>query len=293
MNDQNQIHLLLVDDEADFLQATAQALSRRGFVVTAAESGERALALLSTDSFDIVVLDLKMNGLSGLQTLERLRGSHPDLPVLILTGHGGVNEAYEGIQLGIVDFVQKPVDIVALASQLRRLVYLGQRGPLREKTVRELLRPLGAYRRIYADEGVREVLRALDQSLFQDVAGKINEQETRTVLVYSRAEEFVGCVRISDVLDLVIPAALRGSPYASYLTGMFIAQCKVLGQQTAAELVGDETTIAIDAPLLEAAHLMVSRRLINLPVLDGGRLVGLLRDKDLFREIVAAALPAT
>ena len=125
----------------------------------------------------------------------------------------------------------------------------------------------------------------LRKSLFHGVAGKVTEQGRRTVLVYDRQDNFIGCFRPNDILELAIPSALKDSPYSSYLTGMFVAQCKIVGNQPVRCFLNNQSSINIEAPLMTAVHLMVSEKLINLPVLQEGRLVGLLRDKDLLLEI--------
>jgi CheY-like chemotaxis protein len=287
----NQIRLLLVDDDGGFRSATSQALARRGFSVRQAESGERALELIVAETPDVVVLDLRMPGMGGMETLERIRAGHVDLPVIILTGHGDYAAALEGIRLQVVDFLQKPVDVAELAARIRRLLTGERRSPLRERAIAELLVPATAYRRVQADEPVRRVIGVMRDELFPPGSeGSVREQGRRTVLVYDGGECFVGCLRLGQLLELVLPPFLRQSPYASFFTGMFLAQCKVVGHQPVGELVTDHSSVAIDAPLIEAIHLLVTRRLINLPVMRGGELVGLLRDKDLLLEVAEAVL---
>ena len=100
-----------------------------------------------------------------------------------------------------------------------------------------------------------------------------------------RVEKFVGTLRMRDILAHVLPAALRGSPYSSYLTGMLLAQCKLIGDTRCREALEQRHSIDIRTPLMEALNLMVSEGLTSLPVMQGGELVGVLRDGDLLREI--------
>jgi len=150
--------------------------------------------------------------------------------------------------------------------------------------------PAAAYRRVRDDAPAREVIQLLRDSLFQRGGEQVAEQAHRTVLVFDRRDRFVGCVRPEQVLELVVPPFLRDSPYASFFTGMFLAQCKVVGGRAVADIVERGRTIDVDAPLMEAVHLLVTERLINLPVIDAGELVGILRDKDLLLEIAGAVL---
>ncbi|MBU1495221.1 MAG: response regulator, partial [Actinobacteria bacterium] len=90
------IKLLLVDDEDEFREATAQVLERRGFQVAQADSGEKALQEISASLPQIVILDLRMEGMDGIATLQEIRKTHPKLPVIILTGHGAFEDAIAG-----------------------------------------------------------------------------------------------------------------------------------------------------------------------------------------------------
>lgn len=284
-----EIKLLLVDDEEEFRLATGRALARRGFQVSEADSGERALESIRASRPDVVVLDLCMDGMDGIETLTELRKESPDLPVIILTGHGGLDDAVAGIKLAVVDFLQKPVAVERLASHVRRLLS-GRRGPLRERTIEELMLPASSFRRIYDDQPVRELLHEMGDSLHLHLAGKLSERGHLSVIVFDRQERFAGCVYINDLLDLLIPSALKSSPYSSYFTGMFLAQCKLVGNHLVGDLHYQVHAIDLQAPLMEAVHLMVSQRLFDLPVLQEGRLVGMLRNRELLLEITDAVL---
>lgn len=278
------IKLLLVDDEQEFRAATSAALTRRGFTIIEAENGEQALDLIAANRPEVIVLDLRMDGMSGIEVLTEIRKSDKEVPVIILTGHGQLDDAVAGVQLGIVDFLQKPVDVDRLAIQIRQLISNDKREPLREKKIGELMIPLDTYPRIYDDQTMSELVPVLRDSVFSSSEGKVTEQGHRTVLIFNRREEFVGCLRISDVLSSLFPPGLRGSPYSSYLTGMFAGQCKMVGKTKIRDLVAEQLTIDVDTPLMEAVYSMVTNHVINLPVLKEGNIVGILRDKDLLAE---------
>jgi two-component system, NtrC family, response regulator GlrR len=110
--------VMLVDDDADFLKLMSTYLAREGYQVTAAESAERALALLQMAMPDVVVTDLRMDGMDGIELLTRLQRDHPSLPVLIITAHGTIPEAVAATQQGAVGFVTKPVDRDDLLEKL-------------------------------------------------------------------------------------------------------------------------------------------------------------------------------
>jgi len=288
-NDDKKIRLLLVDDEADFRQATSQGLSRRGFDMMEAASGEESLEIIKKVKPDIVLLDQKMPGLSGIETLQKIREKNPSLPVIILTGHGDFQTALAGIKFDIIDFMQKPVDIDQLADHIRSLLKQGTEIPLKESTIADLMAPPSLYPKVYIDEPLTKVLKAI----YDAYTGPVNEDnkygQVRTALVYDRDEKFIGMVRFSDILKLIIPPFLSDSPYSSYFTGMFLAQVKVFGKQNISSLVKKQVFVDVNAPIMEAIHLLVEHKLINIPVLKDGELVGILRGRDIIVETARLA----
>ena len=115
------MHILFVDDEPDFLELMENRLGKRGFTITTAADGEKALALLNDNSFEAVVLDVKMPGLDGIEVLRRIKAKWPHLPVLLLTGHASVESAMTGVEIGAVDYVLKPVPLNDLIARLKEL----------------------------------------------------------------------------------------------------------------------------------------------------------------------------
>ena len=112
--------LLLVEDEASVREAFALRLTGQGYLVQTAGSGEDALTLLRSFEPDILVLDLVMPNLSGLDVLARVKHTMPDLPVIVLTARGTVKDAVEAMRLGAFDFVAKSIDMDDLHHTLRR-----------------------------------------------------------------------------------------------------------------------------------------------------------------------------
>ncbi len=110
--------ILLVDDEVVFANNMSKLLTRRGYKVTAVNSGDAALQALMENAFDLVVLDLKMPGMDGLATMHEMRKLGLFIEVLILTGHGSIDTALEAIQLGAYDYVTKPCEITDLVSKI-------------------------------------------------------------------------------------------------------------------------------------------------------------------------------
>jgi len=116
------IRLLLVDDEEEFLLATSRALGRRGFEVTVAPNGVTALDKISSESFDVVVLDVKMPDIDGLEVFNQISGRYPEIPVILLTGHPSLADAFRTSKQGIADYLSKPVEIEELAHKIRYAV---------------------------------------------------------------------------------------------------------------------------------------------------------------------------
>ncbi|MBH0179913.1 MAG: sigma-54-dependent Fis family transcriptional regulator [Nitrospira sp.] len=114
--------LLLVEDEASIREAFALRLTGQGYAVETAGSGEECLTLLKTFEPDILVLDLVMPNLSGLDVLERVKQTSPHLLVILLTARGTVKDAVEATRLGAFDFVAKSIDMEDLHYALRRAV---------------------------------------------------------------------------------------------------------------------------------------------------------------------------
>ena len=116
----DKIKLLIVDDEVKFLRSIAERLELRGFDVTTASNGEKAVEIAHDEKFDLALLDLKMPGLDGRQVLEILKKEHKFLEVIILTGHGSVDSAVECTRLGAFDYLPKPYEIDNLLDVLHR-----------------------------------------------------------------------------------------------------------------------------------------------------------------------------
>jgi DNA-binding NtrC family response regulator len=111
--------LLLVDDEERFRETLAKRLRETGYEVSGASSGMEALDRLAAENFDIVILDIQMPGLSGIETLSEIRGRHIGVEVIMLTGHGDVSSAVEGMRLGAYDYLMKPYEYEYLVVKIQ------------------------------------------------------------------------------------------------------------------------------------------------------------------------------
>lgn len=117
---QKEIKVLVVDDEKDFANTLAQRLKMRDLKVGTAYDGEQALSKLKEEEPDVIVLDLKMPGMHGMEVLEEIKKVYPDIQVIILTGHGTDKDEEEAKRLGGFDFIKKPADIDHLEHKIKQ-----------------------------------------------------------------------------------------------------------------------------------------------------------------------------
>ena len=124
--------VLVVDDEEDYLDTLVERLRTRDVDATPAADGERALETLAGGSFDVVVLDVGLPGLGGLEVLEQIKQRYPAIQVLMLSGHADVKLAVRGMDAGAFDYIVKPIRIEELvyriedAFQTKQLAECGQ-----------------------------------------------------------------------------------------------------------------------------------------------------------------------
>jgi two-component system, OmpR family, response regulator len=114
----DELKVLLVDDEVEFVSALAERLSMRKMAVRTANNGMDALKLIATDPPQIVVLDLMMPGMNGIEVLEQIKARYSDIPVIVLTGMGAAQEADKGMRKGAFDYLAKPFDIDQLIERI-------------------------------------------------------------------------------------------------------------------------------------------------------------------------------
>lgn len=134
--------ILLVDDEKDFVEMLALRLEAAGENVLKAYDGQQCLDLLDQKQIDVVVLDIKMPGMDGIQTLKAIKSRHPLVEVILLTGHGTTETAIKGMKLGAFDYLLKPADFDDLTQKLAgaRRKKEEQDERIRQAEARELLR---------------------------------------------------------------------------------------------------------------------------------------------------------
>jgi len=113
------IRVLLVDDEEDFIRTLSERLELRDLKSNTAFDGEQAIKLVGDKEPDIIILDLKMPGIDGMEVLRRVRKAYPHIQVIIQTGHGNDMDEAEARELGVFDYLKKPVDIELLVERIK------------------------------------------------------------------------------------------------------------------------------------------------------------------------------
>lgn len=140
---------LIVDDEPSLRESLARALDLEGFEVATADSGEQALTDLKSGGFDVVVLDVAMPGIDGLEVLRRMRSAGNSTPVLMLTARDAVDDRVAGLEAGADDYLVKPFALRELTARLKALLRRSDTGP----------EPVLAFADLTLDRRSREVRR--------------------------------------------------------------------------------------------------------------------------------------
>lgn len=294
---EKKIKVLMVDDERQFRATTEKILRRRGFETLLAENGEAAIAQLDSAP-DVVILDIHMPGMDGHQALKEIKKRQPDLPVIMLTGHGAKPSAREALVEGAFDYLAKPCDIDLLAGKITDAFYQRRSGaePAAEKNVAEVMITLSEYTVVREDQTVKDAIENLKESFSAKISTRrIMETGHRSLFVCDKADRVIGIVAITDLLAALMPAYLSAPKpsladsmqySAMFWSGMFTRQVRQLGQQLIAEIMSPPP-LSIDARanLMEAAYLMLQQKERRLAVTKGEKVVGILREQDLFFEI--------
>jgi CheY-like chemotaxis protein len=295
------IKVLMVDDEEQFRSTTSKILTRRGYATTMAGSGEEAIGILQKEPQDVVILDVKMPGMDGHQTLAEIRKIDPDVPVIMLTGHGALESAKESLKHGAFDYLNKPCEIDLLAAKIRDAYTAAKKGVREEKKAKDIMIPLEEYTTVDEDATVKEGVEALKRS-FESFAstGKIMETGHRSILVFDRKGAISGILSIMDLIVAIRPSYLSAPKpsmadtlqySAMFWSGLFTIQAKALVKKRVKDIMSDPPmTVDEDANLMEVADILYTRNARRLGVTRKGKVVGIVREQEIFFEIVRMAL---
>ncbi|MFP4168409.1 MAG: response regulator [Desulfonatronovibrionaceae bacterium] len=120
--------VLLVDDEIDFVSTLAERLQMRDFNAVVATDGYEALEYIQQHQPRVVVLDIMMPGLDGLDVLAQIKSNYPSIQVILLTGRGGTQEGIQGMRLGAFDYIVKPIKLEILLEKMNQALKAVEEG---------------------------------------------------------------------------------------------------------------------------------------------------------------------
>jgi len=112
--------ILLVDDEKEFVETLSERMEMRDLESDIALNGEEALQMVEDEAPDVMVLDLKMPGIDGMEVLRKVRKAYPDVQVIMLTGHGSEKDEEEARRLGAFEYLQKPTGVDKIVQTIKR-----------------------------------------------------------------------------------------------------------------------------------------------------------------------------
>ena len=292
------IKVLMVDDEERFRATTNKILIRRGFDTIMAESGEAAMEKLKENP-DVIILDIKMAGMDGHETLKEIKKQKPDIPVIMLTGHGALPSARQAQKEGAFDYLTKPCDIDILAGKIKDAFHHGgmaTNGKYRERNVLSVMVPIQDYTILNGETSVGDAILELRKSFESKVSSaSIMETGHRSVLVVDRNNKVEGILAIADLLKMILPAylfapkpsmadAIQYSPM--FWEGMFAKEIEKKAKIKIRDVMSP-APFAIDgkASLMEAAYLMIKNNARRIVVMASGDVTGIIREQDLFFEM--------
>ena len=250
----------------------------------------------------MVVLDIRMPGIDGHQALKEIKKIKPDLPVIMLTGHGDEESAKATLKVGAFDYLSKPCDIDLLAARINEAVAATHHPETsREKTALELMIPLDDYTTIDPESTVLDAMKALRASFKSAAAtGKVMETGHRSIVILENNKRVVGILAIIDLIRALQPSylnypkpstadSLQYSPI--FWSGLFTLQAKNLADRKITDIMSKSAkTIDGNTNLMEIANLMVTEGIRRLIVTHNGVPVGVVREQELFFELASIFL---
>src|SRR5438552_3508452 len=277
--------ILVIDDEAAIRDSLRMTLEYEGYEFVGAATGQEGLALAERESPDLVLLDVKMPGMDGLEVLDRLRGMNDGVPVVVISGHGTISTAVEATKKGAFDFLEKPCASDRVLGSLRNAL---DQGRLRDEN-RSLKRAVEVRHRMIGDSpAIKQVMIAVGRAaptnatvLIQGESGVGKELVARTIHRNSlRSRERFVQVNCAAIPEELIESELFGHEKGSFTgavrkqTGKFIAadggtifldeigdmslrtQAKVLRvlQEGEVEPVGSATVVKVDVRVIAATN---------------------------------------
>jgi len=246
-------------------------------------------------------MDIAMPGMDGHQTLVEIKKMAPDLPVIMLTGHGAVESAKESLKGGAYDYLSKPCDIDLLAAKVND-AYRGVKKEVKEeKKAGDIMIPLEAYTTVDAERTIKQAIENLKESYETCLStGKLMETGHRSIVVFDGEGNLAGILSILDLIAAVRPAYLSAPKPSMAFTlqystmfwsGLFTSQAKALADKKIRDIMSEAPpAIDEDANLMEVADMMYTFKARRLCVTRKGKVAGIVREQEIFFEIARIVL---
>jgi len=287
------IRVLMVDDEEQFRATTSKILTRRGYDTMVAASGEEAIAALKKTPRDVVILDIKMPGMSGVEALEKIKKIDPQVQVIMLTGHGGEETARESLKHGAFDYLSKPCDIDLLSARINDAYAGVHKLKGEEPRVRDIMIPIEDYTTISPDRPVKEGIKELVKSFEVNFSSsKLITKGHRSILVFKPGGDLVGVLSIFDLIRKLRPGYLSAPKpstadwvqySAMFWSGLFTKQAKDLANKKIGDIMSPPPpSIPDDSNLMDATNLLFETQSRRLVVMRKNKVVGVVREQEIF-----------
>lgn len=268
------IRVLLVDDEEQFVKNMARILKVRGFDVSTALDGHEAMnAVKYAGGFDVVVLDIKMPGMDGIEVLGEIKKRAPDTEVIMLTGHATLESGVQAMRKGAYDYLMKPCDIDDLVEKI-------QEAHEAESIKRH---PVLWPRKMVRDAALQEfsTLEPRDQlaKALEVLSRETGEAALEEVFILDSEGKLQGVVARRDLLN----AATRSQPDVQVNWTKLVENPQWLPEKTLGDILQpNPVTTQPNAFLTDAANEMIMNHVRSIPVVHSGKVIGILRLQDVF-----------
>jgi DNA-binding NtrC family response regulator len=280
------IDLLIVDDDTDFRSTVVRRFTRRGYQVQEAAHGEEALSLAARRQFDVVILDMVMPGMTGVEVLEKLKTTHPECEVIMLTGQGTIESAVQAMKNGAFDYVSKPFPLAELEVLIEKAFERRQLHKENQQLKAALRRTDNQKEMIGKSKAMQDVMRLIQRAapsdkaiLIQGESGTGKELAARALHRYShRAEKPMVVVNCAALPETLLESELFGHEKGAF-TGAVASKDGLFE-------VADNGTLFID----EIGEMPGSLQAKLLRVLEDGsmRRVGSVKERRVNVRLLAA-----
>ena len=271
----NRIRVLLVDDEEQFVYNMSRILKVRGFEVATATDGHKAMNTIKYGGgFDVVVLDIKMPGMDGIEALKEIKKWAPDTEVIMLTGHASLSTGAQAIRRGAYDFLMKPCDIEDLVEKIREAYEAEsiKRHPVLwpRKLAGEII--LHAFSKLKPDDPLTKALEVMSRG--------VGEEAVEEVYIVDAEDRLHGVVTKRDLVN----EAQRAHPQVPLNWTRLLESSQWLPEiPLKSAMRSDYPSTQANAFLTDAANQMIVNNVRSMPVLRAGRVIGVIKLQDVFQ----------